>query len=119
MNISHCNFIHNNHNGGHGVAIHYSSINETSSHNKLPVIIISDCNFAYNYAECLVLFENTTSTEHYNNITFRFVKFCHNQGISVYAVNHLNEINIFQNNTAEMVQEFTSVIILPLHLLKI
>ena len=108
VNISHCNFIHtyirNNHYRGHGAAIHYSSINGASSHNKLPVITISVCNFAYNYAKSLVLFENTTSTEHYNNITFRFVKFCHNQGVSVYAVNqniHLNEINIFQNNTAE------------------
>ena len=104
VNINHCNFLHNNLYQGHGAAIHYSSSNGASSHDKLPVFIISDCNFAYNYAKSLVHFVNTISAKDYNNITFRSAKFCHNQGISIYAVNqniHLNEINIFQNNTAE------------------
>ena len=104
MNINHCNFVHNNYYRGHGAAIHYSSSIGTRSHNKLPVLTINDCNFAYNYAKSLVHFENTVSTEHYNNITFRSAKFSHNEGISVYAANqniHLNEKNVFQNNTAE------------------
>ena len=103
VSINHCNFVHNNHYRGHGAAIHYSSSNGASSHNKHPVFTISDCNFAYNYAKSLVHFENTISAKHYN-ITFRSSKFCHNQGISVYAVNqniYVMEINTFQNNTAE------------------
>ena len=104
VNISHCNFLHNNHYRGHGTAIGYSSSNGESSHNKHPVFSISDCNFAYNYAKSLVHFENTISAKHYNNIIFCSAKFCHNQGISIYTGNqniHLNDKNIFQNNTAE------------------
>ena len=105
VNINHCQFVNNNHYRGYGAAIHYSSSNGESSHmyNKLSWFTINNCNFAYNYAKSLVHFKNTASAKHYN-ITFRSAKFCHNQGISVYAVNqniHLNEINIFQNNTAE------------------
>ena len=104
VNINHCNFVHNNHYRGHGAAIHYSSNNGASSHNKLSVFTISDCNFAYNYAKILVHFENTISAKHYNNITFHSCKFCHNHGASVYAINqniYLNKKIIFQNNTAE------------------
>ena len=102
VHINHCNFLYNNHYSGHGAAIHYLSSNEASSHNKVSVLTISDCNFAYNYAKSLVHFENKISAKDY--ITFRSSKFCHNQGISIYTVNqniHLNEINVFQNNTAE------------------
>ena len=98
VNINHCNFLYNNHYGGHGAAIHYSS-----SNTELPVFTISDCNFAYNYARSLVYFENTISAKHYN-ITFCSAKFCHNHGTSVYSINQnicLIEKNIFHNNTAE------------------
>ena len=105
VNINHCNFVHINHYRGHGAAIHYSSNNGASSHNKLPVFIISNCNFAYNYAKSLVHFENTASTKYHNNIiTFCSAKFCHNHGASVYSINqniYLIEKNLFQNNTAE------------------
>ena len=72
MNINHCNFIHNDHYRGYGAAIHYSSSNGASSHNKFPVFTISNCNFAYNFAKSLVHFEGTVSAEkkHYNSITF-------------------------------------------------
>ena len=102
VNINHCNFLHNNLYRGHGAAIHYSSSNGVSSHNNLPVFTITDCNFAYNYAESLVYIENTV-TEHNNNITFLSAKFCDNHGISIYAVNHnlyLSGSILFQNNTA-------------------
>ena len=100
VNINHCNFVHNNHYRGHGAAIHYSSRNVTN-HHQLSVFTISDCNFAYNYAKSLVYIENTISR---HNITIHYTKFCHNQGISFYAVNqniYLNGEILFQNNTAE------------------
>ena len=103
VNINHCNFLLNNLYRGHGAAIHYSSSNGVSSHNKLPAFTISDCNFTYNYAESLVYIENTV-TEHNNNITFLSANFCDNHGISVYAINYnlyLSGNILFQNNTAE------------------
>ena len=87
VNINHCNFVHNNHYSGHGAAIQYSSSNRASSHNKLTMFTISDCDFAYNYAKSLVHFVNTISTEHYSNIIFHSSKFCHNHGASIYAIN--------------------------------
>ena len=50
INISHCNFAHNNHYRGHGAAIHYTS----SHYRNLSVFTIGDCNFTYNYATSLV-----------------------------------------------------------------
>ena len=102
VNIHHCNFMHNNHYGGHGAAIHYSSSNVTNCH-QLAVFAISDCNFAYNYAKSLVYIENTISRQNVN-VTIHYSKFCHNQGVSVYAVSqniYLTGKNVFHNNTAE------------------
>ena len=96
VNIDHCEFVHNSHYKRHGAAIHYSS-NDS-------VFMISDCNFAYNSAQSLVYTENTIS-KHKNNIFIRSTKFCHNQGVSVYAVNKniiLNGKIFFHNNTAEI-----------------
>ena len=95
VNISHCNFAHNNHYRGHGAAINYSS----SHYRNLSVFTIGDCNFTYNYATSLVYIGN-------NDITFSHNTFCHNQGVSVCAVNlniYLEGMNLFQNNTAEIV----------------
>ena len=100
VNINHCNFIHNNHYRGHGAALHYSSSNVTNGH-QLLVFTIIDCNFAYNYAKSLVYIENTISR---HNVTIDYTKFCHNQGISVYAVSqniYLARKNVFHNNTAK------------------
>ena len=102
VNIDHCNFVHNNHYRGHGAAIHYSSSNVTNCH-QLAVFTIIGCNFAYNYAKNLVYIENTIS-RHNVNVTIRYTKFCHNQGVSVYAVSqniYLTGKNVFQNNTAK------------------
>ena len=96
VSINHCNFVHNNCYSGHGAAIYYSSSNITSC-------LINDCNFVNNkHAESLVCTENKNS-EHKNNITFHNIKFYHNQGVSIYAVNqnlYLNGKNLFWNNTA-------------------
>ena len=103
VNINHCNFVHNNHYKGHGAAIHYSSSNGVSTHNKLPMFTISDRNFVHNYAKSLVYIESTV-TKHDNNINFLSVKFSDNHGVSVYAVNHnlyLKGSISFQSNTAE------------------
>ena len=100
VNIDHCNFVHNNHYGGHGAAIHYSSSNVTNCH-QLSVFTIFGCNFAYNYAKSLVYIENTISR---HNVTIHYTKFCHNQGVSVYAVSqniYLTGKNVFHNNTAK------------------
>ena len=101
VNISHCNFIHNIHYGGHGAAIHYSSSNVT---NDLQLVLaISNCNFTNNKnVKSLVYIENMMSISN-NNITFQSTKFCHNKGISIYVVNenvYLFEKVLFQNNTA-------------------
>ena len=95
VNIDHCEFVHNSHYKRHGAAIHYSSNGS--------VFMISDCNFAYNSAQSLVYTENTIS-KHKNNISIRSTKFCHNQGVSVYAVNKniiLDGKIFLHNNTAE------------------
>ena len=100
VNIDHCNFVHNNHYRGHGAAIHYSSSNVTNCH-RLAVFTIIGCNFAYNFAKSLVYIENTISR---HNVTIHYTKFCHNQGVSVYAVSqniYLTGKNVFQKNTAK------------------
>ena len=102
VNISHCNFIHNNHYECHGAAIHYSSSNVT---NDLQLFLaISNCNFSYNHnALSLVYIENMMSKDN-SNIIFQNIKFFHNQGVSIYVVdqniNLLGKV-LFHNNTAE------------------
>ena len=102
VNISNCSFTHNSQYRGHGAAIHYSLSNLV---NCLQLsFLISDCNFTYNkHAESLVYIENRIS-EYNNNIVFHGLKFCHNQGSSVYAISqniYFNKKILFQNNTAE------------------
>ena len=103
VSFNHCNFVHNNHYRGHGAAIHFSASNVTNSL-QLSVFTISDCNFTYNnHGKSLVYIKNTIS-KHNNNVTFCSAKFCHNKGVSVYAVNqniYLNGKILFQNNTAQ------------------
>ena len=99
VNIDHCEFVHNSHYRGHGAAIHYLSSDVTNT----SVFTISDCYFAYNSAKSLVYTKNTI-TKHKNNICICSAKFCHNQGVSVYAVKENIIINgkiVFNNNTAE------------------
>ena len=80
--------------------------------------MIGDCNFTYNYATSLVYIGN-------NDIIFSHNTFCHNQGVSVYAVNlniYLKGMNLFQNNTAKLVAGIyirDSEIILLLYAVKI
>ena len=100
VNISHCNFVHNNHYGGHGAVIHYSSSNVTSD---LLFLTISNCNFTDNkHAKSLVYIKNMKS-KNVSVITFQDIRFYHNQGISVYIVNqkiYLLKRVVFKNNTA-------------------
>ena len=102
VNISHCNFVHNNHYGGHGAAIHYFSSKVTSDPQLF--FAISDCNFSYNHnALSLVYIDNMTSKDN-SNIIFQNIKFCHNQGVSIHVVDqniNLLGIILFHNNTAE------------------
>ena len=100
VNISHCNFVHNNHYGSHGAAIHYSS----SSVTKGPLFLtIGNCNFTDNkHAKSLVYIKNMKS-KYVSIITFQDIMFYHNQGISVYVVNqkiYLLETVVFKSNTA-------------------
>jgi len=46
VNINHCKFLNNNHYGGHGAVIHYSS-NKTTNYSQL-VFTINNCNFTHN-----------------------------------------------------------------------
>ena len=102
MNISYCNFVHNNHYGGHGAAIHYSS--SDVKRNIQLFFAISNCNFTYNhYAKNLVYIENMMSEDN-SSIILQNIKFCHNQGVSIYVANqniYLLEEVLFLNNTAE------------------
>ena len=102
VNISHCNFVHNNHYGGHGEAIYYSSSNVISDLQLF--LAISNCNFSYNHNTLsLVYIENRMSKDN-SNIIFQNIKFCHNQGVSIYVVDqniNLCEKVLFHNNTAE------------------
>ena len=102
VNINHCNFVHNNHYKGHGAAIHYSSSNVTNGL-QFSVLTISDCNFTYNYITNSLVYIVNRISKHNSNITLSSAKFCHNQGVSVHAINQnicLNGKNLFQNNTA-------------------
>ena len=102
VNISNCSFTHNSQYRGHGAAIHHSSSNFTNCLQLL--FVISECNFTYNkHAKSLVYIENRIS-ECNNNIIFHNLKFCHNQGTSVYAISqniYFNEKALFENNTED------------------
>ena len=102
VNITHCNFVHNHHYRGHGAAIHYLSGNAINCYQL--VFIIHHCNFTHNgHAKSLVYIENRIFN-HSNNITFCCTNFCHNQGISIYAINEnlfLKRKSLFHNNTAD------------------
>ena len=101
VNITSCNFVRNNHYRGHGAAIYYSSSKVTNCHH-LSVFTITECEFTYNSANSLVYIDNRMCKHNYN-ITIRSAKFCHNQGISVYAIYQNIYINgkiLFHNNTA-------------------
>ena len=98
VKIFHSNFSHNSNYRGNGAAIHYSS----SIIAKYPLLmfIISDCNFTYNkFAKSLVYIKSKTSD--YFSLTFHQSNFCHNQGVSIYAVNqsiYFSGTHHFQNN---------------------
>ena len=102
LNIGRCNFVYNNHYGGQGAAIHYSSSKGTNDFQFF--LAISNCNFTNNKnTKSLVYVENILS-KYANNITFHNTTFCHNQGVSIYVINqtiYLQENILFQNNTAE------------------
>ena len=101
VNISHCNFVHSNHYGGHGAAIHYSSSNVIKC---LLFLTISNCNFTDNkHAKSLVYIKNMKS-KYISIITFQDIMFYHNQGISVYVINqtiYLLKRVVFKCNTAK------------------
>ena len=101
VNINHCNFVHNNHYGGHGAAIYYSSSNVT---NCLLFLTISNCNFTDNkHAKSLVYIKNM-KCKYISIITFQDIMFYHNQGISVYVINqkiYLLKRVVFKCNTAK------------------
>ena len=100
VNISHCNFVHNNHYRGHGAAIQYSSSRVT---NGLLFITISNCDFTNNKRATSLVYIKNMKSKYISNITFQDTKFLHNQGISVYVVNqriYLFESVVFKNNTA-------------------
>ena len=103
--VTNCNFVHNYHYRGHGAAIYYTSSSVTHSHQLSVQLTINDCNFTYNYAKSLVYIKKKIS-EYNNNMTLNLysAKFCHNQGVSVYATNqniYFDGILLFQNNTAK------------------
>ena len=97
VNILHCNFMHNRHYKRHGAAIYYLSTTIT-----LPTI--SYCNFMYNKgAKNLVYIESKLSKYRIILLTLNNSKFCHNQGLLIYAINsiiYLDGKNSFLYNTA-------------------
>ena len=103
VNITHCNFVHNHHYRDHGAAIRYFSSNVINCYQL--VFIIHHCNFTHNkHAKSLVYIENRISNWSRNNIILCYTNFCHNQGISVYAINenlYLKGKSLFHNVTAD------------------
>ena len=103
VNISHCDFVHNDHYGGHGAAIHYSSSKVTNYHRLF--LTISNCHFSNNKnAKSLVYVKNMMSKYANNIVTFKTTKFIHNEGVSIYVVNqniYLLEKVLFQKNIAK------------------
>ena len=103
VNIGRCNFVHSNHHGGHGAAIHYSSSFVTTYLQLF--LAISNCNFTNNNgnAKSLVYIENIMS-KHNNNMTFENTNFVNNEGVSIYVVNQSISLLakvLFQNNKAK------------------
>ena len=100
VNINDCTFVNNSCYPGHGAAVHYSSGSATNT----PQIsfTINYCNFTYNRrAKSLVYIGNKVSKPSINIICNS--KFCHNQGVSVYAVEqniYLRGKILFLNSTA-------------------
>ena len=101
VNISHCNFMHNNYYRGHGTAIHYSSGIVTNSRQLL--FTITNCSFIYTEGvKSLVYIENNARRN--DDISFHSSQFHHNQGVSIYVVNqklYLHGTVLFWNNTAK------------------
>ena len=101
ITVDYCKFMHNNHNIGHGSAIHYSSNNPSSHHDEL-TIDINNCDFSFNIGSKSVIYikQSHKHTVHHNinNSTF-----CNNQATSIYLSGHLyiNGELLFENNVAE------------------
>ena len=112
VNINNCNFVNNSHCRGHGAAISYLSNNATKFSQF--VFTINNCNFTNNkHIKSLMYIEN--KSVRYHSIIFSSSTFCHNQGASVYVINHIICINgkfCFRIIQQKMVQEFISVITL-------
>ena len=105
VNISHCKFVNNSHYRGHGAAISYSS--SSVINHLIPLLFqICNCIFTHNEgAKSLVSFKNRISRWN-NDIILCGTKFYHNQGGSIYVVNHnvsFSGKSLFQNNTATFV----------------
>ena len=105
VNISHCNFLSNNHYEGHGSAIHYSSNDRSIS--SLTFMIISS-NFKHNErAKSVVYFDQATKSAkscqclvHIQNSNFY-----HNKEIPIYLSNqnlYLSGNIEFDGNAAEI-----------------
>ena len=98
ININDCKFV-NSYYGGHGAAVYYLS---NDARNTQSVFIISNCNFSYNRMKSLVYLENTSLK--YNKLMLTNSIFGNNQGISIYAIHHIIDLNgkvLFHNNIAE------------------
>ena len=101
ININHCSFVNNSHYRGHGAVVHYLS-NNARRFSQF-VFTIKNCNFTNNKCiKSLVHIEN--KAVRYHKIIFNSSTFCHNQGASVYVINHKIYAKgkfLFQNNVAE------------------
>ena len=101
ININHCQFVYNNRYGGHGAAVHYLSKNLTNR--TEPLFNLNSCNFNYNEGAKSLIYIESKNSEHNNSISFYHLSFCHNQGTSIYVVNHKLNFHgnlLFINNTA-------------------
>ena len=101
VNISHCNFVHNNRHRAHGAAILYSS---SEYHHFSAVFTINYCIFAYNSDARSLVYIEKICTHNNSDITFYNTEFHDNRAaISVYVVNqkiYMNGQYLFQNNVA-------------------
>jgi len=99
VHISNCTFTHNNEYGGHGAAIHYTTVVGYRSQ----LLIIDHCNFSFNGVANSLVYVTSPHYKLKNQFHLQASVFSCNQGVSIYLLRHSLEIMgevCFENNVA-------------------
>jgi len=104
VQITSCQFTHNNQYGGHGAALYYSC-DASENHNQLS-LVVNNCSFTSNGPAESVLYINGLTGDMYKNalVSVQNSVFSNNQGVPInasYIHLHLDGNVLFQQNTAD------------------